>query len=103
MDAKRRFSILTLPQFFDGQTLSLNIVVLPRNQNPLQPAIEQDATIPDSPALADANLAFEAHIVSTLVGFPNNHSAGAVRPLPVVQPANTRSLFTALAKHFSIG
>ena len=40
MDPNRRFSILPFPQLFDDGTLALNIVVLPRNQNPLEPAIE---------------------------------------------------------------
>ena len=102
MEPNRRFSILTFPQFFNGNTLTLNIVMLPRNQNPLQPAIEQHATIPDAPAFADVQLSFEANIISSLAGFPNNHSANAVVPLSVAQPANTRQLFTALATHFSI-
>ena len=80
MEMNTRLSILPFPQSFDGATLALNIVVLPRNQNPLQPAIEQHATIPDSPAFADAVLTFDARIVSGLSGFPNNHSANAVVP-----------------------
>lgn len=102
MEPNRRFSLLTFPQSFDGNTLTLNIVMLPRNQNPLQPAIEQHATIPDAPAFADAQLSFEAHIVSSLAGFPNNHSANAILPLPVAQPANTGPLFSTLASRFSI-
>ncbi len=102
METNTRLSILPFPQSFDGGTLALNIVVLPRNQNPLQPAIEQHPTIPDSPAFADAVLSFEAHIVSSLAGFPNNHSANAVVPAPIAQPANVRALFEALGKQFKI-
>ena len=102
MQPNRRLSILTFPQFFDGNTLALNVVVLPRNQNPLQPAIEQHGTIPESPAFADANLVLEARIVSSLAGFPNNFSANDVRELNPAQPANTRALFTALAAQFNI-
>ena len=39
METNRRFSLLTFPQSFDGNTLTLNILVLPRNQNPLEDAI----------------------------------------------------------------
>jgi hypothetical protein len=102
MEPNRRFSLLTFPQFFDGQTLTLNIVLLPRNQNPLRPAIEQDAVIPDAPAFADAHISFEARIISSLAGFPNNLSANIVLPLPVTQPSNTRALFTALGSQFGI-
>ncbi len=102
MEPNRRFSLLPFPQFFDGNTLTLNVVVLPRNQNPLQPAIEQHPTIPDAPAFADAQLAFEAHVVSSLAGFPNNHSASDVVGLTVTQPGNARPLFEALASQFQI-
>ncbi len=102
MEQNRRFSILPFPQLFDGTRLSLHIVVLPRNQNPLQPAIEQHPIIPDAPAFADARFTFRANIVSGVAGFPNNHSAQASISLPVDQPAQTRALFTALADQFSI-
>ncbi|MBM4259514.1 MAG: hypothetical protein FJ147_26890 [Deltaproteobacteria bacterium] len=81
MDKNRRFSILPFPQFFDGNTLTLNIVVLPRNQNPLKPAIEQHATIPNAPAFAEAGFAFEAKIVSGLSGFPHRLAATSNQPL----------------------
>ena len=102
MDPNRRFSILSFPQRFDGGTLALNIVVLPRNQNPLVPAIEASAPIPDAPAFADAQLVFEAHLVGSLASFPNNHSLGKIVAAPVAQPANSRSLFEALQTQFQI-
>lgn len=102
MDPNRRFSILPFPQSFDGSLLTLNILVLPRNHNPLQAAIEGHPTIPQAPAFADANLSFEAHVVNSLAGFPNNHSADVVRALPTVQPSQARQLFEALAANFSI-
>ena len=40
MDQNQRFAILTFPQFFDGNVLGVNVVFLPRNQNPLVSAIE---------------------------------------------------------------
>ena len=39
MEATRRFSILPFPQLFENGALALNIVVLPRNQNPLAPTV----------------------------------------------------------------
>jgi len=98
MEQTRRFSLLTFPQNFDGETLTINMVMLPRDQNPLSPALNQN----DIAAFADAALSFEAHIVSSLAGFPNNHAADAIIPLTTSQPNNTRSLFTALAAHFKI-
>src|SRR5438270_13858110 len=102
MDPNRRFSILPFPQRFEDGTLALNLVLLPRNQNPLLPAIEAHPTIPDAPPFADAQLAFAAHLVSTLAAFPNNHSAGVIEAAPVAQPPNGRALFEALEKQFKI-
>ena len=103
MGPNRRFSILPFPQSFDGETLTLNIVVLPRNQNPLKQAIEGALGIPDpGVSFAETKLAFEAHIVSNLGSFPNNHSASDVRSLTVTPPDNAKALFEALAANFSI-
>ncbi|MCI0550956.1 MAG: hypothetical protein L0287_08370, partial [Anaerolineae bacterium] len=105
MANNRRFSILTLPQFFDGNVLTLNIVVLPRNQNPLKPAIEQNndiPPIPDAPAFADAKPSFDAKIISGLNNFPNSKAANDSKPLTVAHPVNARKLFEALGKNLSI-
>jgi hypothetical protein len=99
MHPNRRFSILPFPQHFKKEgSLALNIVVLPRNQNPLEPAIAG----PDVPAFADAEFSFEAHIVSSLAGFPHNFSPSLVRPAPVQHRANVRALFEGLRQHFQI-
>jgi hypothetical protein len=103
MESKRRFTILAFPQFFNGDELRLNVVVLPRNQNPLKPAIEQNfPPILDAPPFAEANLAFEAKIISGLNSFPNNHLADDTQPLAVAQPGNAKELFEALGKNLSI-
>jgi hypothetical protein len=101
MEKHRRFSILAFPQFFDGARLSLNVVVLPRNQNPLSGAIEGHATIPNAPAFADAVLSFEAKILTGTASFPQTLPDASV-PLPVAAPARARELFEALAKNFDI-
>ena len=63
MEKNRRFTILTFPQHFDGNKLKVNILFLPRNQNPLNKAIEGEPGIADAPAFADAQLSFVAKIV----------------------------------------
>ncbi|HMH12146.1 MAG TPA: hypothetical protein VK578_03470 [Edaphobacter sp.] len=102
MQTKRRFSLMALPQSFDGATLGLNIVVLPRNQNPLRKAIELNPPIPDAPPFAEAQLQFEAKIVSGFSNFPNSRSANVTRPLITVSPTDQVDLFTALAQQFNI-
>jgi len=99
MHPNRRFSILPFPQSFNKEgLLALNIVVLPRNQDPLEPAIAG----PGVPPFADAEFSFEAHIVSSLAGFPHNLTPSLVRPAPVQLPANAHALFEALRLQFQI-
>ncbi len=102
METNRRFSLLTFPQFFDGNVLKLNIVVLPRNQNPLQGAIATHPTIPDAPAFAAANLSFNAGIITGLSRFPNNQAFTFSQALTTTSPTNQTALFEALANQFSI-
>jgi hypothetical protein len=102
MNPNQRFSILTFPQFYDGAELGLNIVVLPRDQNPLANAIEDDATIPDAPPFADAGLSFTASIFDSLTGFPHNHAPIQGLALTTVAPANSRAIFEGLAAQLSI-
>jgi hypothetical protein len=104
MEANRRFTILTFPQHFDGNKLKLNILFLPRNQNPLNKAVELNPDIPDAPAFADATLSFQARIVSGLDNFPMNSNVSDTVSLPIAapNPAKARALFTALAASFQV-
>jgi len=102
MQNYKRFTLMALPQFFKGTDLSLNIVVLPRNQNPLAPAIEGDPTVPDAVAFAKANLTFEAKIITGLATFPNSLAATDTKGLVTAPPADAVNLFTALGQQFKI-
>ena len=102
MEPNRRFTILTFPQFFDGSVLSVNVVFLPRNQNPLMDAITGEPGMPEKPAFADAKLAFVAKIVSGVSGMPGATPALPLLPLATAQPTMVRPLFEALANQFKI-
>ncbi len=102
MNPNQRFSILTFPQYFDGNELALNIVVLPRDHNPLIAAIEPALAADPAPAFADVKLSFTASVFNGLSVFPNE-----TPPIPGVglttnTPADARSVFEALANHLSI-
>ncbi len=102
MDPNRRFSILTFPQLFDDGELAINIVVLPRDQNPLNPAIKPDMVGSQAPAFADAQISFTANIFDSLSTFPNNNPPISGLKL-ITNPANgARDVFEALATHMSI-
>jgi hypothetical protein len=102
MNDNQRFSILTFPQHFDGNKLNLNIVVMPRDQNPLSEAIEQHLTIPDAPAFAEAKLKFTANIFSGFSVFPHNHAPVPDLPLITTPPDKAAKIFEALASQLDI-
>ncbi|MDD4108651.1 MAG: hypothetical protein PHH93_08025, partial [Prolixibacteraceae bacterium] len=106
MNPNQRLSIMTFPQYFDGNELQINIVVLPRDHNPLNPIIVgEEPQIPDADAaFADANFSFGAQLIQ---GF-------GVNPLPRPKPLNeavqlntassenSRDIFEAMANHLQI-
>jgi hypothetical protein len=89
-----RLTLMTFPQHWDGTTLHLRVLVLPRG-NPLDP-------LAGGIAFADANLKLAARLVPTPGKFP--HSADAIVPvdLGVPLPANRRALFEKLKTLFNI-
>src|SRR5215207_6365834 len=102
MEQKRRYTTMVFPQGFDGTTLSLNIVLIPRNQNPFNPyatglASPNDNAIP----FADLKPQFEIKVVKGLDEWPLSNAAGARQPKPftiVVQEAiNKKALLQGIA------
>ena len=102
MQDSQRFSILTFPQYFSGTTLGVNIVVLPRNQNPLADAIIGETAIPDAPPFADARLSFTASIFDGLEVFPHSRPPISGIDLPVTAPTDARAIYEALAAQLHI-
>jgi hypothetical protein len=101
MKDETRFTLLPFPQSYDGGTqLNLRVVVMPRNQNPLRPAIEP--VTPGVVPFAEAQFSFEAQIISGLNNFPYDQLTHITRPLPTAVPANARDLFLALKENFKI-
>ena len=56
--------ILTFPQYYQNGRITFNIVVIPRNLNPLLPL---EAGLP---AFADTELLFKAMVINSLDGLP---------------------------------
>jgi hypothetical protein len=102
MRDNQRFSILTFPQFFDGTTLDVHIVVLPRDQNPLADAIVNHPMIPDAPPFADAQLRFTASVFDGLEVFPHSRAPINGISLPVSAPTDSRAVYEALAAQLNI-
>lgn len=105
MNPFQRFSILTFPQHFDGNNLHFNVVLLPRDQNPLNPAIVNSPPVTDSTvAFADANLVFTAKVISGFGTSPLPQPS-ATHPefaIPISAAPNKRDILEAMAKHLTI-
>ena len=104
MEDNRRFTLFAFPQGFKDNILKLNILFLPRNQNPLNPAIQGHPIIPDSSSFANANLAFDAKIITGLSDFPMNVKVTKTVKLDINNPnaADKNSLFTTLGNSFNV-
>ncbi len=99
-----RMALLTFPQRYDGTRLHVRLLLVPRltagwTGNPLEPLISSFPNPGDTtPALADADLQFEARFVEGLAMVPIHSAAAVVSPLPeasgVVDTA--RALFESL-------
>ncbi len=104
MEPFQRFSILTFPQSYQDGVLNFNIVVLPRDQNPLAPAIINSPPLPNSEtAFADAQFVFRAKVLSGFDISPLPQPTADVGILLEVEtPENAREIFEALSKHMNI-
>ncbi|MEO6187377.1 MAG: hypothetical protein ABIO82_05140, partial [Ginsengibacter sp.] len=107
MEAKRRYSTMVFPQKFDGNILSLNIVLIPRNQDPFL-TFPTGLLAPDDSAVAFADFApeFDLKIVKGLDEFPLSNATAPTR-IPVqktivVDPAtNKKAILQAIAGDFA--
>ena len=104
MEPNRRYTLMAFPQGFDGNSLKLNIVLVPRNRDPLLPFMQTGLPAPNDQTSSFADLvpSFQARIVSSLSEFPLETSGDVVKDLTVKPAANKRNLLTAISSQFSI-
>ena len=78
MEEKKRYTLMVFPQGFDGEKLSLNIVLIPRNQDPFQ-AFATGLPAPNDTAAAFADFApeFTLQVVAGLDEFPQSNATAA--------------------------
>ncbi len=107
MEAKRRYSTMVFPQKFDGNTLALNIVLIPRNQDPFLP-FPTTLPAPDDSAIAFADLVpeFELEIVRGLDEFPLSNASAPTRipvkkTISVDTAVNKKAILQAIATDFA--
>src|SRR5271157_2885696 len=92
-----RLSLLPFPQFWDGDSLKVRFLCLPKG-DPLNMPLN-----PGLPKFANSNLVFEAKLIGGLRHLPVSGDATPVGPLiPVVAPDNKAALFDQLEIHFNI-
>lgn len=107
MEAKRRYTVMVFPQGFDGTTLSLNIALIPRNQDPfLTFATGLPAPNDTAIAFADLNPEFEISIVKGLDEFPMSNATAPTRipvkkAIAVTAAPNKKAILQAIATEFA--
>ncbi len=102
MEAKRRYSTMVFPQGFDGNILSLNIVLIPRNQDPFVPYNTGLVAPPTATAFANLVPQFEIAVANGLDEWPigNATAAGQVPvkiPVTVTEATNKFQLLQGIA------
>src|ERR1019366_3582653 len=91
-----RLSLLPFPQEWDGTSLVLRFLCLPKGdpRAPLMPGL---------PAFTAANLVFEAHLIGSLARLPLTGDATPSGPLVIGHPPDGKAdLFDELTRQFNI-
>ncbi|HEY4355002.1 MAG TPA: hypothetical protein VGN16_04575 [Acidobacteriaceae bacterium] len=89
-------SLLTFPQSWDGASLNVRFLCLPKG-DPFQPLR------PGLAAFSTANLVFEAHMIGSLARLPLPNDATSTGPLQLEGPPLQKTeIFTELTNHFTI-
>jgi hypothetical protein len=99
-----KLSILTFPQKLTGDTLTLNVLIIPRNIDPTKPLVTGlGGGTPDAPAFQDANLQLQAKVISDLSVFPSDLAASTVIDLAGISiPATAKDVFATLQAQMNI-
>ncbi|WBL44545.1 hypothetical protein PBT90_07600 [Algoriphagus halophytocola] len=85
MEPKRLLSLMTFPQRYDGNTLTVNIVVVPRNTNPFSNWATGLPNPANVPGFADFQPEFTLSIVRGTDDFPLSNATAPSR-IPIVEP-----------------
>ena len=92
-----KLSILTFPQKLVGDSLSINVLIIPRNIDPTQPLVA------GAPAFQSANMQLQAKVISDLSIFPSDLVTSVPFALPGTGiPATATDVFATLATQFNI-
>lgn len=103
MEKNRRYTTLVFPQYFDGSSIKVNIVLIPRNRDPFVP-IDTYAGAPADGLTPFADLVpeFKAYIVNSLEDFPVANTNAPIRKPQeatlngLTSSPNKKALLTAL-------
>src|SRR6185312_12606963 len=92
-----KLTILTFPQELQGNTLSFNVLVIPKNMDPTLPLV------PGAPAFQSANLKLQAKVISDLSVFPSDLvTSTPVNLTGIGIPASAPDVFATLAAQFNV-
>ncbi|MDB5206004.1 MAG: hypothetical protein JWR72_1079 [Flavisolibacter sp.] len=98
MNAK--ISILTFPQHWRGNQLTIRVLVMPRNFNPLK----KDQVALGTPAWVDATMRLRARLVTDGGTYPSIHAASESFVLNGINmPADVRPIYEDMEQQFAPG
>ena len=101
-----RLSLLPFPQSWDGTSLVVRFLCLPKGDPPQRDP--RAPLMPGLPAFAAAKLVFEAHLIGSLARLPQSGDATPSGPLAIDPPLNGQApedkaaVFDELAKQFTL-
>lgn len=91
-----RLSLLPFPQSWDGASLALRFLCLPKG------APDASLNLGLLPKFSEANLVFEAHLIGSLARLPLSGDATPSGPLDTDPPLDKPALFAELRTNFKI-
>ena len=87
-------SVLTFPQLWENNQLTVHALVIPRNIDPTLP----DQIAAGTPAWCDATIALKARLIPDLTQYPSILQPDQPFDLPgLAMPVNTKNIFEAIA------
>ena len=101
-----KLSILTFPQKVESGNLHVNILLIPRNINPLLPMDAADnppPPVPVLPVFADTAATFKGMIINSLDGLPLTTNVTIQKSASLIDPiTSSRDVWEALKQQIQV-
>ena len=105
METKRKYTTMVFPQGFDGTKIKLNIVLIPRNQDPFTCKTGLPSPNHEATPFAELVPKFEIKVIKGLDQWPisnasDSHSAPKTISINIAEAVNKKAVLKAIAADF---